>query len=117
MDVQSISDVKSDKGRVLGHMIEMGHEQVLFCHDAKSGLKAIIAVHSTVCGPSLGGTRMWQYENEGGPLRCVEVVKRVTYKNSISGLNLGGGKAVIMEIQEKISQKSSSNVLDSLSIV
>ena len=106
MDVQSISDVKSDRGRVLGQMIEMGHEQVLFCHDAKSGLKAIIAVHSTVCGPSLGGTRMWQYENEEEALYDVLRLSRgMTYKNSISGLNLGGGKAVIIGDSRKDKSK------------
>ncbi|MCC5917283.1 MAG: Glu/Leu/Phe/Val dehydrogenase [Cryomorphaceae bacterium] len=73
------------------------HEQVVFCHDKESGLKAIIGVHSTVLGPALGGTRMWAYNNEAEALRDVLRLSRgMTFKASISGLNLGGGKAVII---------------------
>jgi len=97
MAVQSIDELKGDRAKVLGQMIEMGHEQVLFCQDPKTGLKAIIAIHNTVCGPALGGTRMWEYENEQTALYDVLRLSRgMTYKNSISGLNLGGGKAVII---------------------
>lgn len=72
------------------------HEQVVFCHDAETGLKAIIAVHNTVLGPSLGGTRMWAYRTEAEALNDVLRLSRgMTYKAAISGLNLGGGKAVI----------------------
>lgn len=75
----------------------MGHEQVVFCHDEETGLKAIIGVHSTVLGPALGGTRMWNYANDAEALRDVLRLSRgMTYKASISGLNLGGGKAVII---------------------
>ena len=75
----------------------MGHEQVLFCNDSATGLKAIIAIHNTVLGPALGGTRMWSYSNEMEALNDVlRLSKGMTYKNSISGLNLGGGKAVII---------------------
>eukprot|EP00746_Dinoflagellata_sp_MGD_P042629 gnl/MRDRNA2_/MRDRNA2_203312_c0_seq1.p1 gnl/MRDRNA2_/MRDRNA2_203312_c0~~gnl/MRDRNA2_/MRDRNA2_203312_c0_seq1.p1 ORF type:complete len:359 (-),score=14.55 gnl/MRDRNA2_/MRDRNA2_203312_c0_seq1:89-1165(-) len=82
---------------VLGQMETMGHEQVLFCNDEGTGLKAIIAVHNTVLGPSLGGTRMWQYSSELEALEDVLRLSRgMTYKASISGLNLGGGKAVII---------------------
>lgn len=97
MDVQSINVVRKESAGVLSQMVEMGHEQVLFCNDEKTGLRAIIAVHNTVCGPALGGTRMWQYDNEADALRDVLRLSRgMTYKNSISGLNLGGGKAVII---------------------
>ena len=106
MDVQSINEVKGDRAKVLGQMIDMGHEQVLFCQDPKSGLKAIIAVHNTVCGPALGGTRMWEYENEQEALYDVLRMSRgMTYKNSISGLNLGGGKAVIIGNSRKDKSK------------
>ena len=82
---------------VIGQMANMGHEQILFCNDAETGLKAIIAVHNTVLGPALGGTRIWAYENEMDALNDVLRLSRgMTYKNSISGLNLGGGKAVII---------------------
>lgn len=78
-------------------MSAMGHEQVLFCNDSVTGLKAIIAIHNTVLGPALGGTRMWSYSNEMEALNDVlRLSKGMTYKNSISGLNLGGGKAVII---------------------
>jgi leucine dehydrogenase len=82
---------------VIGQMSKMGHEQILFCNDEATGLKAIIAVHNTVLGPALGGTRMWMYNNEAEALNDVLRLSRgMTYKNSISGLNLGGGKAVII---------------------
>ncbi len=78
-------------------MMKTGHEQVVFCHDEETGLKAIIAIHNTVLGPALGGTRMWSYKNEAEALRDVLRLSRgMTFKASISGLNLGGGKAVII---------------------
>lgn len=81
----------------LSQMVNMDHEQVVFCNDKASGLKAIIAVHNTVLGPSLGGTRMWPYQNEAEALKDVLRLSRgMTYKSAISGLNLGGGKAVII---------------------
>ena len=82
---------------VFGQISFDGHEQVVFCHDKDTGLKAIIGVHNTVLGPALGGTRMWNYTNEWEALNDVLRLSRgMTYKNSISGLNLGGGKAVII---------------------
>lgn len=78
-------------------MGKKGHEQVVFCCDESVGLKAIIAIHSTVLGPALGGTRMWPYETEDEALKDVLRLSRgMTYKASVSGLNLGGGKAVII---------------------
>lgn len=68
------------------------HEQIVFCSDRKVGLHAIIAVHNTALGPSLGGTRMWMYLNEEEALRDVlRLSKGMTYKAAIAGLNLGGG--------------------------
>lgn len=73
------------------------HDQVVFCHDASVGLKAIIAIHNTALGPALGGTRMWNYKNEEEALVDVlRLSKGMTYKASAAGLNLGGGKAVII---------------------
>ncbi|MBE7442329.1 MAG: Glu/Leu/Phe/Val dehydrogenase [Flavobacteriales bacterium] len=73
------------------------HEQVVFCQDKATGLKAIIAVHNTVCGPALGGTRMWNYTSEADAVTDVLRLSRgMTYKNALAGLNLGGGKAVII---------------------
>ncbi|HTO38298.1 MAG TPA: Glu/Leu/Phe/Val dehydrogenase dimerization domain-containing protein [Brumimicrobium sp.] len=82
---------------IMAAMSEYNHEQLLFCNDNATGLKAIIAVHNTVLGPALGGTRMWMYNNDLEALNDVLRLSRgMTYKNSISGLNLGGGKAVII---------------------
>ena len=73
------------------------HEQVVFCHDPHVGLKAIIAIHNTSLGPALGGTRMWNYKNEDEALLDVlRLSKGMTYKAAAAGLNLGGGKAVII---------------------
>ncbi len=74
-----------------------GHEQVVFCHNKDAGLKAIIAIHNTVLGPALGGTRMWNYKSEEEALNDVLRLSRgMTYKNAVAGLNIGGGKAVII---------------------
>lgn len=73
-----------------------GHEQIVFTQDKDTGLKAIIGVHSTVLGPSLGGCRMWNYASEAEALNDVLRLSRgMTYKASVAGLRLGGGKAVI----------------------
>lgn len=78
-------------------MAEMGHERVLFCSSPEVGLQAIIAVHSTVLGPGLGGVRMWPYNNMAEALTDVLRLSRgMTYKAAAAGLNLGGGKAVIV---------------------
>lgn len=73
------------------------HEQVLFFQDKSVGLKAIIAIHNTVLGPALGGLRMWPYETEEAALRdALRLSRGMTYKNAAAGLNIGGGKAVII---------------------
>ena len=73
------------------------HEQVVFCHDRESGLRAIIAIHDTRLGPGLGGTRFFPYQNEDDALADVLRLSRgMSYKNAITGLPLGGGKAVII---------------------
>lgn len=96
-EVKNIEDVNLQENPVLAQMSKYDHEQLLFCNDNSTGLKAIIAVHNTVLGPALGGTRMWTYNNELEALNDVLRLSRgMTYKNSISGLNLGGGKAVII---------------------
>lgn len=82
---------------VVAQMGTFNHEQLVFCNDASTGLKAIIAIHNTTLGPALGGTRMWAYNNEHEALTDVLRLSRgMTYKAAISGLNLGGGKAVII---------------------
>lgn len=85
----------------------MGHEQVVFCHDKATGLKAIIAIHDTTLGPALGGCRMWDYKSEEEALRDVLRLSRgMTYKNAVSGLNLGGGKAVIIGDPKKLKSEA-----------
>ncbi len=82
---------------VIEEMDLMGHEQIMFCNDSESGLKAIIAIHNTNLGPALGGARMWDYKSESDALEDVLRLSRgMTYKAAISGLDLGGGKAVII---------------------
>ncbi len=82
---------------LFGQIAEHSHEQVVFCHDPETGLKAIIGIHNTVLGPALGGTRMWHYASDQEALNDVLRLSRgMTYKAAISGLNLGGGKAVII---------------------
>ncbi len=83
--------------KVFELMKEMEHEQVVFCHDPKSNLKAIIAIHNTTLGPALGGTRMWNYASDDeAVVDALRLSRGMSYKAAISGLNLGGGKAVII---------------------
>jgi leucine dehydrogenase len=70
---------------------------VVFCQDNATGLKSIIAIHNTVLGPAVGGTRMWAYASENEALTDVLRLSRgMTYKNALAGLNIGGGKAVVI---------------------
>ncbi|MGH3516330.1 MAG: Glu/Leu/Phe/Val dehydrogenase dimerization domain-containing protein [Haloechinothrix sp.] len=76
---------------------ESGHEQVVFCHDAGTGLKAIIGIYSTALGPALGGTRFFPYPTEDAAIEDVlNLSKGMAYKNALAGLPHGGGKAVII---------------------
>ncbi len=82
---------------VFGQLSFDNHEQIVFCNDKDTGLKAIIGIHNSVLGPALGGTRMWQYDSEWDALNDVLRLSRgMTYKSAVTGLNLGGGKAVII---------------------
>jgi len=73
------------------------HEQVLYCSNKEAGLRAIIAIHDTTLGPAVGGTRMWNYNNSDAALRDVLRISRgMTYKAAVTGLNFGGGNAVII---------------------
>jgi leucine dehydrogenase len=96
-EIKNISEVDLTENPVIAQMSQYNHEELLFCNDNETGLKAIIAVHNTVLGPALGGTRVWAYNNEMEALNDVLRLSRgMTYKNSLAGLNLGGGKAVII---------------------
>ncbi len=95
-----VKDLKSStlmENPVIAQMTLNNHEQVVFCNDNETGLKAIVAIHNTVLGPSLGGTRMWPYKNEMEALTdALRLSRGMSYKSSLAGLNLGGGKAVII---------------------
>ena len=80
----------------MGVFDEAGHEQVVFCQDRPTGLRAIIAIYSTALGPALGGTRFYPYATEADAIRDVlDLSRGMAYKNALAGLDLGGGKAVI----------------------
>ena len=102
MNLTSKSIHKTTNISVMKEMLEMGHEQIVYCSDKKTGLKAIIAIHDTTLGPALGGTRMWDYRHEKEAIEDVLRLSRgMSLKASISGLNLGGGKAVIIGNSKK----------------
>ena len=93
-DIKEIPGIEKD---VLEYMSIKKHEKVVFCSDETTNLQAIIAIHNTNLGPALGGTRMWQYDSISEATKDVLRLSRgMTYKAAITGLNLGGGKAVII---------------------
>jgi leucine dehydrogenase len=76
---------------------EGGHEQVVFCSEPSCGYKGIIAIHNTTLGPALGGTRFWNYDSDvEATIDALRLAKGMTYKAAVAGLNLGGGKSVII---------------------
>jgi len=83
--------------KIFSQMTDMGHEQLVACYDKSSGYRGIIAIHDTTLGPALGGTRFWNYQTEEEAVFDVlRLARGMTYKNAVAGLNLGGGKAVII---------------------
>ncbi|MFS0859831.1 Leu/Phe/Val dehydrogenase [Paenibacillus taichungensis] len=88
----------------LWHEMEReGMEELIFCHDPRSGLKAVIAIHSTVLGPALGGCRCWTYASEEEAVRdAIKLAKGMTYKSAVSGLPYGGGKAVVWDVPAEL---------------
>ena len=102
IELKEMKETIATANSVFAQVTDMKHEQVVFCYDHETGLKAIIAIHNTNLGPALGGTRMWMYQNENDALTDVLRLSRgMTYKAAISGLNLGGGKAVIIGDSKK----------------
>ncbi|WPP53385.1 Leu/Phe/Val dehydrogenase [Catalinimonas niigatensis] len=88
-------------------MAKYGHEQLVQCYDESTGLKAVIGIHSTVLGPAMGGTRMWNYvSDEEGVIDALRLSRGMTYKAAISGLNIGGGKAVLIGDAKKIKSEA-----------
>src|SRR5437868_4470101 len=97
LEVKDVKEAIASGDLVWGSESFADHEQVVFFYDKVTRLKAIIAIHNTTLGPSLGGTRMWTYKSEAEALNDVLRLSRgMTYKAAISGLKLGGGKAVII---------------------
>jgi leucine dehydrogenase len=88
-------------------MEEYDYEQLILCQDKNTGLKAIIAIHDTTLGPALGGTRICEYESDEDAIEdALRLARGMTYKNAAAGLNLGGGKAVIIGDPKKIKSEA-----------
>lgn len=82
---------------IFERIAEHNHEQVVFCNEPAAGYKGIIAIHNTTLGPALGGTRFWNYSSdEEAIIDVLRLARGMTYKAAVAGLNLGGGKAVII---------------------
>lgn len=97
IEVKTAQSLAKGEDKVFNLLQSMGHEQVVFCNDTATGLRAIIGIHNTTLGPALGGTRMWEYASDmDAMLDVLRLSRGMTFKAAISGLNLGGGKAVIM---------------------
>ncbi len=101
-DQPVISQEKSDTSTsqlasIFDQMAPHDHEQIVHYYDKATGLKAIVAIHSTALGPAMGGTRMWNYASDAEALTdAIRLARGMTYKSAISGLNVGGGKAVLV---------------------
>ncbi|MEV8209777.1 Glu/Leu/Phe/Val dehydrogenase dimerization domain-containing protein [Streptomyces sp. NPDC079189] len=98
-----MTDVTDGVLHTLFHSDQGGHEQVVLCQDRATGLKAVIAIHSTALGPALGGTRFYPYASEEEAVAdALNLARGMSYKNAMAGLDHGGGKAVIIGDPEKI---------------
>src|SRR5690625_1889158 len=105
---------------IFNNMQAYDYEQVVFCQDKNLGLKAIIVIHDTTLGPALGGVRMWPYQSEAEAIEdALRLARGMTYKNAAAGLDLGGGKTVIIgdpkkdknpEMDRKSTRLNSSHV-------
>ena len=83
--------------QIFDTIASMGHEQIVLAHDPAAGYRGIIAIHSTILGPALGGTRFWSYASDDeAVVEALRLARGMTYKNAVAGLNLGGGKSVII---------------------
>ncbi|MFD8676287.1 Leu/Phe/Val dehydrogenase [Streptomyces seoulensis] len=92
-----VTGVTADVLHTLFRSDQGGHEQVVLCQDRATGLKAVIAIHSTALGPALGGTRFHPYPDEAAAVAdALQLARGMSYKNAVAGLDHGGGKAVII---------------------
>ena len=97
METMEKAAVNVTEASVTGRMSTFNHEQLVFCQDNDTGLRSIIAIHNTTLGPAVGGTRMWAYGTEEEAITdALRLSRGMTYKNALAGLNIGGGKAVII---------------------
>lgn len=95
--VTTVTHVFTTPQKGNGNTERAGHEQITFCQDPQTGLRAIIAIYSTALGPGLGGTRFYPYATEDEAVTDVlRLSAAMAYKNALAGLDLGGGKAVII---------------------
>jgi valine dehydrogenase (NAD+) len=100
--VTDVTGAPADVLHTLFHSDQGGHEQVVLCQDRASGLKAVIAIHSTALGPALGGTRFYPYATEAEAVAdALNLARGMSYKNAMAGLDHGGGKAVIIGDPER----------------
>lgn len=92
--------------KIFDYLEKYDYEELIFCQDQKTGLKGIICIHDTTLGPALGGLRIWDYQSEEDAiLDALRLARGMTYKNAAAGLNLGGGKAVIIGDPSKIKSR------------
>jgi valine dehydrogenase (NAD+) len=100
--VTDVTGAPADVLHTLFHSDQGGHEQVVLCQDRATGLRAVIAIHSTALGPALGGTRFYPYPNEAAAVAdALNLARGMSYKNAMAGLGHGGGKAVIIGDPER----------------
>ncbi len=93
----SVPAPREEASALFALLEEHGHEQVSLCYEPSSGYRGIIAIHDTTLGPALGGTRFWSYDSDREALiDCLRLARGMTYKAAVAGLNLGGGKSVII---------------------
>ncbi|HEY9427163.1 MAG TPA: Glu/Leu/Phe/Val dehydrogenase [Gemmatimonadaceae bacterium] len=96
MTITEIATPTAQQG-IFDRIAEMGHEQLVISSDPSAGYRGIVAIHSTTLGPALGGTRFWSYaSDEEAIIDALRLSRGMTYKNAVAGLNLGGGKSVII---------------------
>src|SRR6266496_3584038 len=97
LSLTSPNTAKEDASALFALLEEHGHEQVSLCYEPSSGYRGIIAIHDTTLGPALGGTRFWSYDSDREALiDCLRLARGMTYKAAVAGLNLGGGKSVLI---------------------
>src|SRR5260221_4189972 len=97
LSLASPTTAKEDASALFALLEEHEHEQVSLCYEPSSGYRGIIVIHDSTLGPALGGTRFWSYKTDREALiDCLRLARGMTYKAAVAGLNLGGGKSVII---------------------